>query len=179
MGKVVRYFVGLGSNLGDRLRHLQSAVAGLIARGMAVVGCSSVYETSPVGVTEQQPLYLNAVVACESARAPEDVLMELLGIEREHGRVRTAPGAARTLDMDILLADDLVCRTARLEVPHPRLHERLFVLTPLRELAAQVVHPVLERTIDALYSACRATSRETVVLYAPPFVVWPGQALTA
>jgi len=171
MGEAVRYFLGIGSNLGERLGYLRAAVRGLVARGVAVTRGSCVYETTPVDALGEQMNYLNAVLECESGHAPCELLGMLHEIERENGRERGARNAARTLDIDILLAGDARLASAELTVPHPRLHERLFVLTPLRELAPTAVHPVLERTIEALYHACRAARAECVRLCAPPHVL--------
>ncbi|MCX7846679.1 MAG: 2-amino-4-hydroxy-6-hydroxymethyldihydropteridine diphosphokinase [bacterium] len=178
MDKLVRYLLGLGSNLGDRLHYLQSAVAALGARQVTVLRASSVYETSPVGAPEAQPPYLNAVIECVSFAEPPELLATLSAIEQEHGRTRTVPNAARTLDIDLLLAEQFVCSSPGLTIPHPRLHERLFVLAPLRELVPELLHPVLHQTIEALYHACRAASRECVRLFAPPFTLWPPPVLT-
>jgi len=167
----VRYFLGIGSNVGERLGYLRAAVGGLAARGVAVTRGSCVYETTPVDAPCAQMNYLNAVVECECGHAPHELLGMLHEIERENGRERGVRNAARTLDMDILLAGDARLAGAELTVPHPRLHERLFVLTPLRELAPAVVHPVLERTIEALYHACRTASTECVRLFAPHYVL--------
>lgn len=167
----MRYFLGIGSNLGERLAYLQAAAAGLVARGITVLRSSCVYETTPVDAPDAQPDYLNAVVECESTHELDELLKVTQAIEREHGRARGARNAARTLDIDILLAADVTCVTDTLTLPHPRMHERLFVLTPLRELAPAAMHPVFQQTIDALYHACRAASRECVRLFAPPFVL--------
>lgn len=167
----MRYFLGIGSNLGERLAYLQAAAAGLVARGVPVLRSSCVYETTPVGALDAQPNYLNAVLECESAQQPDELLNVTHELECENGRVRGVRNAARTLDIDILLAEDVTCKTDVLTVPHPRMHERLFVLTPLRELAPAAMHPVFQQTIDALYHACRAASQACVRLFAPPFVL--------
>jgi 2-amino-4-hydroxy-6-hydroxymethyldihydropteridine diphosphokinase len=146
-----RAFVALGSNLGDREAALAFAVAELRAsEGVEVEALSPVYETAPVGGPPQGP-YLNAVVALRTALAPRALLERLLAIEaragRERGPLRDAP---RHLDLDLLLYDDLVLAEPGLVVPHPRLHERAFALEPLRDLAPDLVHPVLGETIDRL-----------------------------
>lgn len=164
-------YIALGSNLGDRLAQVRDAVRALRAAGLEPTAVSSVFETSPVNCpADAQPFY-NAVVECHTSVPPAQLLDTLLGIERAAGRVRTQPNAPRTLDLDLLLVDDMVVDTPALTLPHPRLHERLFVLAPLRELAPRLVHPRLQRTIVQLYDACIAASPETVRLVAPSFML--------
>lgn len=149
VGAVARCYIGLGANLGDRLVALRSAVAELSSLG-PVVGRSSVWETEAVG---PPPDYLNAVVAVDldEAIAPDTLLDALEAIEARQGRVRTlARDTPRTLDLDVLLWEGRVINSARLTVPHPRLHERLFVLEPLAEVAPEAAHPLLHRTIEGL-----------------------------
>jgi 2-amino-4-hydroxy-6-hydroxymethyldihydropteridine diphosphokinase len=133
---MARAYVGLGANLGDRERTLQLAVARLgEVPGIEVVRVSTLRETDPVGVVEQ-PRFLNGVAALETTLLPRELLAALLGVERGLGRVR-ADGerwGPRVLDLDLLLYDDLVVCEPGLTVPHPRLHERRFVLEPLVEL---------------------------------------------
>jgi 2-amino-4-hydroxy-6-hydroxymethyldihydropteridine diphosphokinase len=134
----VRAFVGLGSNLGDRRRHLRRAVATLEAAG-DVTAVSPVYETEPVGGPEGQGPYLNVVVALATADSPEDLLARCRALEAAAHRVRTVHHGPRTLDADVLLVGDLVRAGSDLTVPHPRLWERRFVLAPLRDLAPDLV----------------------------------------
>jgi 2-amino-4-hydroxy-6-hydroxymethyldihydropteridine diphosphokinase len=112
---------------------------------------SSFYETDPVGYTAQ-PKFVNAVAQVETELSPEELMQTLLAIERELGRDRaaTVPKGPRTIDLDLLLYDDRVIDTPGLTVPHPAMHERLFVLEPLVEIAPHVVHPVLMRTAREL-----------------------------
>lgn len=134
MSRPATAYVGLGSNLGDRLQYLESAVTHLHARdGIRVTRCSSVYETAPVGLTEQ-PHFLNMAIELETSLSPESLLDVLLGVEHALGRVRTVRWGPRTIDLDLLLYDDVEMRTDRLELPHPRMAERAFVLVPLVEL---------------------------------------------
>jgi 2-amino-4-hydroxy-6-hydroxymethyldihydropteridine diphosphokinase len=141
------YYLGLGSNLGDRMGYLASAVHHLRATpGFANVRGSTVYETAPVGVTEQ-PDFLNLVVALESDLSPPAVLDACLAIELALGRVRTQRWGPRTIDLDVVHAD-IPWADDRLEVPHPRVRERGFVLTPLAELAPDLL--VNGRRVDAL-----------------------------
>jgi len=132
--RVRRAYLGIGSNLGDRLGHLQAAVTGLAAApGVEVVGVSSVYETAPVGGPEQ-PDYLNAVVAVDTACAPRELLDLAHRLEAAARRVRTVRFGPRTLDVDVLLVGDEQVHEPDLEIPHPRMAERAFVTVPLREL---------------------------------------------
>jgi len=137
---VTRAYVGLGANLGDRERTLRAAVDALAAEdGVEVVSVSVLRETEPVGVG-QQPLYLNGAAELETTLTARRLLDRLLAVEQRFGRIRV-PGerGPRTLDLDLLLYGDEVIDEPGLTVPHPRLHERRFVLEPLAELAPGLV----------------------------------------
>ncbi len=141
-------YIGLGSNLGDRMAMLRMAIQRLETLGR-ISSVSSLYETEPVGYLEQ-PSFLNAVAVLDTALAPADLLGALLGIERDLGRARSFPNAPRTLDLDLLMVDDVILDTPQLILPHPRLHERAFVLVPLAEIASEFVHPRFGKSVQEL-----------------------------
>jgi len=137
--RTARAYLGLGSNLGDRLAHLQAAVDGLVgAPGVHVVAVSRVYETSPVGGPPQDD-YLNAVVAVDTTLAARDLLSLAQRLEADAQRVRAERWGPRTLDVDVLLVGDERVDEPDLVVPHPRLRERAFVLVPLADVAPELV----------------------------------------
>ena len=147
---MARVFIGIGSNEGDRFAVISQAARALgAAEGMRVVQMATIRETEPVG--PPQAPYLNTVVEVETVRPPEDLLRALQDIERALGRIplptRWGP---RAIDLDLLLYDDRIIHQPGLSVPHPRMHERRFVLEPLAQLAPDLVHPVLGQTIAAL-----------------------------
>ncbi|HKB00951.1 MAG TPA: 2-amino-4-hydroxy-6-hydroxymethyldihydropteridine diphosphokinase, partial [Gemmataceae bacterium] len=151
---MARIYLALGSNLGDRQRHLDEAVARLRAvPGLTVRRVSPYYETAPVGGPAGSGAYLNAAAEADTLLTPDRLLQVLLDIERTFGRVRSEPNAPRTLDLDLLLYDDLVRPGPDPVVPHPRMHERRFVLRPLVDLAPNTVHPTLGRTVRELLDA--------------------------
>ncbi len=148
---MARVFIGLGSNQGDRFEHLSQAVQALGREaGVRMVAMAPILETQPVGGPPQGP-YLNSVVEIETSLSPIALLAALKKIEQHHGRqpspVRWAP---RPLDLDLLLYDARIIDAPALTVPHPRLHERRFVLEPLVQLAPELVHPVLQQSMSAL-----------------------------
>jgi len=143
----------LGSNLGDRLQVMQTARE-LIQKEIGEIhAISSVYETAPWGVLDQ-PAFLNQVVKIQTELEPEEVLRIILEIEHELGRVRYERWGARVIDIDILYFRNLILNSARLTIPHPRLHERRFTLAPLAEIAPDYVHPVLNRSSLQLLASC-------------------------
>lgn len=146
----MRVAIAIGSNLGDR----RAAIAFAADRLSTVVtnpSLSHLVETEPEGIgAETQPLYLNAVLAGETALAPRELLDVLLGIEREYGRERPYAGAPRTLDLDLVLLGDQVVDEPGLQLPHPRFRERFFVLGPMAEVAADLRDPVTGLSVGEL-----------------------------
>jgi 2-amino-4-hydroxy-6-hydroxymethyldihydropteridine diphosphokinase len=142
----VRAFLGLGSNLGDRLANLRRAVALLDRDGIGVLRTSRVYETAPVG--PPQPDYLNAVVEVATDLDPHDLLRSCLEVEERMGRVRAERWGPRVIDIDVLTYGSEIIDDADLVVPHPRMHERAFVLVPLLELDAAPPLPGGRRVAD-------------------------------
>ena len=148
---MARVFIGVGSNEGNRLERISQAVRALgTSRGVRVVGMAMMLETDPVGGPPQGP-YLNTVVELDTSLAPHDLFKILQALERSLGRQPSAERwAPRPIDLDLLLYDDRVVTSPELTVPHPRMHERRFVLEPLAQLAPDVFHPVLQQPIAQL-----------------------------
>ncbi len=142
-GACARAFVALGANIGEPVQHLRAAVRDLDAlAGTRVVARSSLYRSAPVGLLDQ-PDFINAVVAVDTTLTPLELLRQLMAIEALHGRVRSIPNAPRTLDLDLLLHGDSVLAGTELTLPHPRMHQRAFVLLPLLEIAPDTRLPGL------------------------------------
>ena len=154
-------FLGLGSNLGDREENLDRGLRALEGRGVRIVAESSTYLTEPVG-GPAQPWYLNRVVEGETALAPQELLSACLAVEHSLGRMRVLKNAPRTLDIDLLLQGQEVVRSEALTLPHPRFHERRFVLVPLCEIAPSARHPVLGLTAAELLARCPDPSTVTL-----------------
>ena len=133
--------IGLGSNLDDPVRRVRQALQELggLARTQ-LLASSSLYRTAPVGKLDQ-PDFINAVAMLDTALSPRELLQELLALEARHGRVRSERNGPRTLDLDLLLLGDLVLHEPGLEVPHPRMHERAFVLLPLVQVSPDALIP--------------------------------------
>ncbi|MGB9454898.1 MAG: 2-amino-4-hydroxy-6-hydroxymethyldihydropteridine diphosphokinase [Bryobacteraceae bacterium] len=145
-------YLSLGSNIGDRERNLRAAVERLGAPGLRVLRVSPVYETEPVDYTDQR-WFFNLVVEAETSLFPLQLLARVQKIERVLGRVRTVPKGPRIIDIDILLYGAAVVHGAKLEIPHPRMAERRFVLAPLHDLAPDLRHPVTRATVTELLHA--------------------------
>jgi 3-oxoacyl-[acyl-carrier protein] reductase len=157
----VTAYVGLGSNLGDRQAYLDRAIQALQERAdVEVTQVSSYFEYGPEGGPPGQGLYLNAVIEVQTDLPAAELLRVLLDIERSLGRVRHERHGPRTIDLDLLLYGDAVLDEAGLVVPHPAMHERVFVLEPFAEIAPQVVHPVLGKTIGEFWEALAAEGPE-------------------
>lgn len=144
-------YLSLGSNVGDRASNLDTAIDRLNAFG-DVIAVSSFYETEPVEFTDQ-PWFLNCVVALDTEKTPRQLLDGILEIEQQMGRRRTQKKGPRVIDIDILLFGNLIVEDSGLTIPHPAMHERRFVLEPFAEIALDVRHPVLKRTIKELREA--------------------------
>ena len=154
-----RIYLSLGSNIGNREANLRKAVERLESRDVHVLRASRIYETEPVDYVDQA-WFLNQVVEGETALFPMQLLTRIARVERELGRTRTVPKGPRTLDIDILFYGESVVHTTRLEIPHPRIAQRRFVLLPLAELAPELRHPVTRLTVrQMLESAPQAVVR--------------------
>lgn len=144
-------YLSLGSNLGDRARNLETAIRSLSDLG-TTVAVSSFYETEPMDLGSQ-PWFLNCAVKLDTEKMPRQLIAAILNLERSMGRQRLAPKGPRIIDIDVLLFGSSVIELPALTVPHPRLHERRFVLEPMVEIAPEARHPVLRRTMRELRDA--------------------------
>jgi 2-amino-4-hydroxy-6-hydroxymethyldihydropteridine diphosphokinase len=144
-------YLGLGSNLGNRMAFLRGGRDTLVGQpGIVLIRAAGVYETEAVCGPPENPLFLNTALQIETTLSPQQLLATCLAVEDEFGRSRPVRWAPRTLDIDILFyADQVICEES-LIIPHPRLQERAFVLAPLREIAPDLRHPLLEQTISEL-----------------------------
>ena len=142
-------YIALGSNLGDKKANLRQALKMLLVKGLQIRSVSSFFKTEPYGVTDQ-PEFINAVAYVKTDLAPEKLLKLLLDTELEMGRVRLRHWGERNIDLDLLLYDDLIYYSEKLVLPHPDMQNRLFVLQPLSEIAADKIHPVYKKSIQNL-----------------------------
>lgn len=149
-------FLQLGSNLGKRELLLQDAIAAIEDRVGKVVEKSKVYESTPWRM-EGQENYLNQIVKVKTELLADDVLFTILDIEKELGRIRIEKWGERLIDIDIIFYNDSIIETAQLCVPHKHMHERMFVLAPLHNIAPDMVHPKYNKTVDELMKICKDT----------------------
>ena len=143
-------YIALGSNLGDTDNNLKEALRRLTLKGIRVCRVSDFMTTKPYGVTDQ-PDFLNAVAEIETDKSPAELLHVLLQIEQEMGRNRIRHWGERNIDLDLLLFDDRIIDLPELQVPHPDMQNRYFVLGPLAQIAPEVMHPALRKTIRQLW----------------------------
>ena len=151
-------FLSLGSNVGDTRQHLKAARQALATLGVNEEEVSPCYATEPVDFKDQ-PWFLNQVIRVRTDLAPMELLQACLRTEQEQGRRRDMAKGPRTLDIDILLYDDLILEDPELQIPHPRIPLRRFVLEPLAALAPDKIHPILQDTLRSLLAKCKDTSR--------------------
>ncbi len=148
---MVTAYVAFGSNLGDRNKNIEKAIEHLKALdGVAVKKISSIYETEPAG-GPQQNKFLNGALEIETMLLPDELLDRLKGIESRLGRVKDEENGPRPIDLDIIFYADIVIGGGRIKIPHPKMHEREFVLRGLNELAPDFLHPKLNKTVRQLY----------------------------
>jgi 2-amino-4-hydroxy-6-hydroxymethyldihydropteridine diphosphokinase len=153
-------YLSMGSNVGDRMANLKGALGDLADKGQCIRRISSFYSTEPVGYLSQ-PWFLNIAVEFETTLPPRALLEICQAIEHARGRERSFPGAPRIIDLDILLYGDLVVNEPGVQIPHPRMAARRFVLEPLAEIAPEAVHPTLKISIQALLASC--SDRSSVI----------------
>jgi 2-amino-4-hydroxy-6-hydroxymethyldihydropteridine diphosphokinase len=152
----IRAYLSAGSNLGNRWANIEYAVE-CLKQGSVVVQVSSFFETEPVGFLDQ-PWFLNIAIELDTPLLPFELLRLCQSIEVACGRVRTFANAPRILDLDILLYADTVMNEADLIIPHPRLPDRKFVLAPLAQIAPDVLHPILKKSVRSLLADCPDTA---------------------
>lgn len=148
-----KIYLSLGGNLGNREKHLKEAIQFISERVGQIILKSSVYETKAWGI-ENQPDFLNQVIAVKTLLNPQEVLATILAIEKDMGRIRERKWYTRLIDIDLLFYEKEIIQEENLIVPHPFIAERNFVLAPLAEIAGAFIHPKLDKTIAALYKNC-------------------------
>lgn len=154
---MITYYLLTGSNIGNSAEHLHAARQNIGHKLGIVTNASSIYKTAPWGNTNQQD-FLNQVLEVQTEMTPEKVLETILQIEQDMGRARLNKWEPRIIDIDILFASDLICKSSGLTIPHPLLHERRFTLEPLNEIAHDFLHPVFKKTIHNLLISCEDKS---------------------
>ncbi len=163
-------YLTLGSNLGDRLLNLREGISRLPSSLIHVQSLSSIYETEPVGTPEADYFY-NMVLKAETIVPPEELLRICLGVESEMGRIRRKRNESRILDIDILFYNRDIIKKEQLEIPHPRMHLRRFVLVPLHEIAPNLIHPKFEKSIEILLKECPDQSEVRACKNAASFLI--------
>ncbi len=143
-------YIGIGSNLGSREKNCKDAISLLTKDGIAIIKLSSMIETEPWGITDQ-PKFINMAIETKTGLGPEELLKVLKKTEIAMGRTPGTRWGPRVIDLDILFYDDLVIRTAELEVPHPGIKDREFVIRPLTEIAPDKIHPVFQKSVKMLF----------------------------
>jgi len=160
----VKYYISLGSNIGERETNLARAIALLKKNSVNIVKKSSIYETSPVGDTEQ-PWFLNQVLEVQAESEPRTFLRLVKNIEKKMGRTRSISKGPRCIDIDILLAENKLVQSEDLEIPHPEMANRNFVLVPFKEIAFDAIHPIRKEKIGVLWR--KSKDRSIVRPYVP------------
>ncbi len=146
-------YLGIGANHGDSLSNIEKAIDILSSeKTIKVINVSSIYETKPQGGPPGQDMYLNGVIALKTKLGPEELLKTCLKVEEALWRARLVKNGSRTIDLDVLLYDDIVVNGDNLKIPHPRMHEREFVLKGLCEINPGKIHPVLKKRLSELYA---------------------------
>ncbi|WP_434304025.1 2-amino-4-hydroxy-6-hydroxymethyldihydropteridine diphosphokinase [Clostridium botulinum] len=143
-------YVAFGSNIGEKESYIKRALEKIEKRGMKIIKVSPIYETEPYGVLDQDS-FLNGVVKIETNLTPEDLIEELLNIEKQLDRVRERRWGPRTIDLDIIFYDDLIINEKDLVIPHKDMENREFVLKPLCDIDENFIHPVLKKSVRELY----------------------------
>jgi len=155
---MIESYIGIGSNIGDREENIEKAIKKISDRCL-VQKKSSLYETEPIGFKEQN-WFLNNVISIQTQYTPTELQEFLQYVEKEMGRIENIPNGPRVIDLDLLLYGNLIFNSEELEIPHPRFHQRKFVLVPLYEIAPDAVHPVLKKKVSELLQELQNTRGE-------------------